>query len=499
MILKGSQRAGAAALADHLLNDRDNDHVTLLEVSGFVADDLPGALQEAHAISKATKCTQYLFSLSLNPPEDHCATEQELVDAVDRAEEKLGLTGQPRAIIIHEKEGRRHAHAVWSRIDPDEMKAINLPHFKRRLTNLSRDLYLENDWELPKGLQRHGGRNPLNFTLAEWQQAKRQGQDPREIKQILRSAWERSDTKRAFEHALEEHGFVLAKGDRRGFVVLDHEGHVYSLSRWIGTKAKDIKAKLGDAKDLASVDAQRLQIKARVTGQMKGYIAQVRDQHIQEMAPFQRAKAAMVAQHREERDRQKEGQAAREKKEQRLRQDRFASGLKALWDRLSGKSKSIRDENTKDAMEALKRDQRERDYLVFAQMQDRRVLQREFRALRGKHAHDRNVLARQIGQALQHLRQPETVPSPPKGQERKRGSVSKTRSAFDGKNSLHRSPPVDQRHDQGKNLPEPLNLGDQISRRKSKRYKLRKIHILSRGSEMTLSVRKPVRIKINAS
>lgn len=49
MILKGSQRSGAKALADHLLNDRDNDHITQLQLRGFVADDLHGALAEAYA------------------------------------------------------------------------------------------------------------------------------------------------------------------------------------------------------------------------------------------------------------------------------------------------------------------------------------------------------------------------------------------------------------------------------------------------------------------
>lgn len=42
MILKGSQRAGAGALASHLMNDRDNDHVTVLEIRGFpVAKRVP--------------------------------------------------------------------------------------------------------------------------------------------------------------------------------------------------------------------------------------------------------------------------------------------------------------------------------------------------------------------------------------------------------------------------------------------------------------------------
>lgn len=32
--------------------------------------------------------------------------------------------GQPRAVVFHEKENRRHCHVVWSRIDTEAMKAI---------------------------------------------------------------------------------------------------------------------------------------------------------------------------------------------------------------------------------------------------------------------------------------------------------------------------------------------------------------------------------------
>ena len=133
MILKGSQRAGAKQLANHLLNDRDNDHVTTLELRGFVASDLHGALSESHAISKATKCKQFMSSLSLNPPKHLTAAETDFLAAADKAEKSLGLEGQPRAIVIHEKEGRRHAHVVWSRIDSEKLTAVNLPFYKERL------------------------------------------------------------------------------------------------------------------------------------------------------------------------------------------------------------------------------------------------------------------------------------------------------------------------------------------------------------------------------
>ncbi|WP_299961644.1 relaxase/mobilization nuclease domain-containing protein [uncultured Roseobacter sp.] len=138
--------------------------------------------------------------MSLNPPKDVIAGEEDFQGAADQAGKALGLEGQPRAIISHKKEGRRHAHVVWSRIGAETLTAINLPHFKNRLTRLSKELYLEHGWSLPDGLRTHGGKSFLNFTLDEWQHFKRLDLDPREIKGIFQEAWERSDILRGLPH-----------------------------------------------------------------------------------------------------------------------------------------------------------------------------------------------------------------------------------------------------------------------------------------------------------
>ncbi len=140
MILKGNQRAGGSQLAAHLMNLRDNDHVTVHELRGFISDSLEGAFNEAYAISRSTKAKQYLFSLSVNPPETEYVPIETFEAAIASIESKLGLKNQARAIVFHEKHGRRHAHCVWSRIDMDEMRAINLPHYKLKLCDISRDL-----------------------------------------------------------------------------------------------------------------------------------------------------------------------------------------------------------------------------------------------------------------------------------------------------------------------------------------------------------------------
>ncbi|WP_174799916.1 hypothetical protein [Microvirga aerophila] len=45
---------------------------------------------------------------------------------------------------------------------------------------------------------------------------------------MLQDCWKSSDDRQSFERSLEERGFFLAKGDKRGLVILDHAGEVYS-------------------------------------------------------------------------------------------------------------------------------------------------------------------------------------------------------------------------------------------------------------------------------
>ncbi|UWR57080.1 relaxase/mobilization nuclease domain-containing protein [Phaeobacter inhibens] len=420
MIVVASQRSGAVALADHLMNIRDNDHVEVIEMDGFMADDLRGAFKEAHAISKATRCKQFLFSVSLNPPEHAVATDDDFREAADRVAKAVGLGDQPSAIVVHEKNGRRHAHAVWSRIDVDEMKAVHLSHFKTKLRDVSRDLFLDHGWELPNGLATYGNKNPLNLSLTEWQQAQRHGHDPREVKQAFINAWERSDGLSGFRNALEERGFYLAKGDRRGFIALDLQGKVYEVGRWSGVKAKEVKAKLGAPGALPSVAETQSTLRSRMTEQVKGYVDQIKSRHADEMHPYSEAHAAMVTAQRTERKTLKDKQEARWIKETKARSDRLNKGLRGLFDRLTGKSRKAQKQNEREAMACAKRDQDQRDDLILAQMKDRRGLQKDARTVLSRHKEDRKLLAKNISAYLRR--------TPPNAEQTKAAARERKRS-----------------------------------------------------------------------
>lgn len=396
MILIGSQRAGAMALADHLMNDRENDHVTLTELDGFMAEDLHGALEETDAIASATQCKKFLVSVSLNPPEDVVITDEGFQEVADRIAETLELEDQPRALVVHEKNGRRHAHAVWSRIDGHELKAIELGLYKLKLRDLSKELFLEHGWDLPKGLQTYGKGNPLNFTLEEWQQAQRTGVDPREMKQLFQEAWAQSDDLASLSHALEERGLYLAKGDRRGFVALDIEGNVYALARWAGIKTKELKARMGTPDDLTSVQDMTTDLNTKKTQQVKDYIAEVKHRHEREIRPFVHQRSVMVKAQRKERDALKVKQEERWIKERKERQDRLNGGLRGLFDRITGVHRKTQRKNEREALYCLHRDQEQQDRLIHAQMAERRELLNRALKVRRAHKQDRKHMAKMV-------------------------------------------------------------------------------------------------------
>jgi hypothetical protein len=371
MILVGNQRGGARDLAQHLMKV-ENDHVSIHEMRGFVSDDLEGAFTEAYATSQATRCKQFLFSLSLNPPMQEEVETAAFEDAINRAEVQLGLSGQPRAVVFHEKEGRRHAHAVWSRIKADEMKAIQLSHSKNKLMEVSRDLYHEHGWRMPEGMADRTKRDPKNFTLEEWQQAKRTGKDIKSIKAALQDAWAISDNKATLQHALNERGYVLARGDRRGYVVVDHKAEPYALRTYAGIMTKDIRERVGDPNDLPSLTEANATIAKGMIPAMNRMRGEIEEQERQRREQERRRKAELVERQRSQRQQQQERMKARQDAEARQRQERFRKGIGGAWDKLTGEHKRTQERNQHEAWQAHQRDQSLRDQLIFRQLEERR-------------------------------------------------------------------------------------------------------------------------------
>ena len=351
MILKGSQRGGARDLVRHLTRTDENEHVEVQRLRGFAAQDLVGALNEMYAVSRGTKCRQFMYSVIFNPPPDEEVTTADFEAAIAQVEKRFGLSGQPCAVVFHEKKGRRHAHAVWSRIDTDEMKAVQLSFYKNKLQSISRDLFLEHGWTMPRGLIKSEQRDPTNFTLEEWQHAKRVGKDARAIKVAIQDAWAISDSKPTFAHALRERGYWLALGDSARFVAVDHNGEAYNIARSLppGIKTKQIRQRLGSEADLPGLSEVKKQIADDMLSTILGFQDEL-DQRVEtRRIEFERRRQALVQRQRAERRMLAEAHERRRIEESRARQARFRKGVKGLWDRVRGEHRRIREEKRQRA------------------------------------------------------------------------------------------------------------------------------------------------------
>jgi len=412
MILKASQRGGGKQLGLHLLKTEENEHVEVHEVSGFVAESVRDAMKEAHALSRGTHCQQYLFSVSLNPPAGETARLETFEQALTLIEDRMGLKGQPRIVVFHEKEGRRHAHAVWSRIDAATMTAKPLPFFKSKLREVARQLFLENGWKMPDGFADSKLRDPRSFTLDEWQQAKRAGLDAKTLKDAAQEAWAVSDSAKSFAKALEERGLFLAQGDRRGHVAMTINGDVFSLARLMGRQTKEVTARLGNAKALPSVEQLRKRLAGEMAQRLKAHIWEARRIAANAMKPLHARREAMKLQHQAERQRLDAGLAKRWNAEQRQRASRIRGGVKGAWDLLTGRYWKARRQNEMESFFALQRDRTQRDTLLRDQLKERGGLQSDIQQARNSQARQILALYRDAARFRQAEREREPTRGP---------------------------------------------------------------------------------------
>jgi len=383
LIIQASKRGGGANLSRHLLS-AENEHVTVADLRGFVATDLPGAMKEAYAMSLGTRCRKYLFSVSLNPPE--AIRTEAFESAVDKMEERLGLSQLPRAVVYHEKEGRRHCHVVYCRIQAETLTAKDLPHFKLKLRELSKELYIENGHQMPRGFMDSSLRDPRNCSLQEWQQARRTGLNAKDIKTAVQECWAVSKDRQSFERELEAKGMFLARGDKRGFAVITYEGEVLSLSRQVGRPKHELKSRLGDPENLRSVEQTLDHISRTMTPRLQSHIREAKLIAANQMRPLQERKQEMALRHDQERRLLDDGQAKRHEAETKERAARLPKGFKGLWFRLTGEYRKVRARNEMELHFCQQRDRDQREALFSLQVDDRKTLQHEIMQGRGRAA-----------------------------------------------------------------------------------------------------------------
>lgn len=379
MIAKGNPHNSGPYLARYLAaSSKGNESAELVELRGFASDNVFDAFALVQLQAGGTHCQKPIFHVQVRTPKGEELTREQWAHVADRIEKQLGFDGQPRAIVFHQKDGHRHMHLAWSRIDAETMHAIDPGLYKRKLKEICRKL------EKEMGLQQvRNEREPDEKTQPparpEFEQGRRLKTDVKAIREGIRECWDASANGAAFVAALEKNGLVLAKGDKRSFVIVDEMGGYHALGKRItGATAEQTRAKLADirAAKLPTVEkAQTMQRERRE--QEKGAMA---DQ--QDMTDEDRRKQALQKDEEERR-------AAVEKEEEQRRQ--------AVKEEDERREQAVAEEEARREEGNREEEKRQVDYKAQA---DRQVEQaREMEAQEERLAAYREEIARRAEEA----------------------------------------------------------------------------------------------------
>ena len=228
----------------------ENERVRVTEIRGLASDNVLDAFREMDALASGTQCKNFFYHANINPREDEELNPEQWDQSVDELEKNLGLEGHSRFVVEHEKLGRTHRHVIWSRVDVDTMTAVSDSRNYAAHERTARTLEREFGHKPVQGVhvrettEKRPPRRPKNW---ETFRGHKSGVNPESVTQEVTALWHESDSGKAFAAALDERGYILCRGDRRDFCIIDPAGQEHSLARRIeGEKAAGIRARLCD-------------------------------------------------------------------------------------------------------------------------------------------------------------------------------------------------------------------------------------------------------------
>ena len=231
MVTRGNSRGNGSQLARYLTTQGDNEAIHLLEVDGnthATARQLHDTLLSMSLMAELTKSAKGLYHAQINPAygEDKAMSDTDWQQAADILGKALGFEDQRRAIVLHEKKGRTHAHVVWERYDYQTGKMIDTPFN-----------YLAHD----------RARQAMERVFTQQQTPVKNKRQP-ELKEQLTEYWNNTVTATEFIKAVEQSGYLLAAGiAKRPFMVVDDHGRSFDLVRQLkGINTKAVRERLGN-------------------------------------------------------------------------------------------------------------------------------------------------------------------------------------------------------------------------------------------------------------
>lgn len=270
MVIRGRTRGNGGQLAAYLMDNSENDQAYVFDIRGTSQpDNLRMSLLEMSFTSELTKSQKGLYHAQINPAygEDKRMTDTDWFRAADILEAELKLTDQKRVIVMHEKNGRQHAHVVWERYDHTSGKMIS-DSYSRLAQDRARKT-MEKEFEQ----QRTPERNARKIDL----------------KKAITEIWKKTKTGMDFIIQSLEKGYVIATGTQRPYMLVDDTGRSFDLVRQLEkVKTKDVRERLEKEK----LPNEKQAIKIIRSKLSEKNVDDIQEKSIDKIAKFQEEQAA---------------------------------------------------------------------------------------------------------------------------------------------------------------------------------------------------------------
>lgn len=233
--------------------------MSVIDIYGTVeSHDLKKAMRELSYNSELTRGEKIVYHAQVNPApgEDRKMGREDWISCADILGKELKLDGQKRFLVIHEKHGRTHCHAVWDRFDMESNRLIS-----DKMSFKAHDR------------ARHIMEKELGHSLTPVKSPKAP-----ELKEVMTGLWLGSTTPQDFVDQSRKAGFEVVRSDnRRPFMVVDKDGRSFDLVRQLkGVKTKDVGERLKGVELLTDREAIRAIRNRQVTDKLMVFKENIR-------------------------------------------------------------------------------------------------------------------------------------------------------------------------------------------------------------------------------
>lgn len=304
------------------------------------SEDLRRKAGGSTAGRKSSAGNVYAYSLAWAP--DQAPSREQMEQAAHETLEELGLQQHEALIVAHDDTDHAHVHVMANLVHPETGKVANthndfiaLSYWAQEYEQRCGHVYCE------QRLENNAKREAGAFVKHR----------PEEMKAApsIEELYHSCASGLVFREAVEDIGYTLGKGDRRGFVLVDLEGEVHSLSRQLkGIRAKQIKAYMSDVDAESLPNAQEIQ-ESRAQAQIDDDDREALNEPL--TITMEAVEAVFHAETQEKRQALLEGlekRYAQREEELRIEEALYkavtdSTGLKGIWNAVTGRSKAAKD------------------------------------------------------------------------------------------------------------------------------------------------------------